>query len=361
MNIGILTFHKAHNYGALLQAIALRQVLLAFGHIVSFIDYWPASHDIEYRLFNKILFKHISFLGKINYLRKLLILYDRKKRRIKVFTEFINSYIIPFCCVGMGTFDAIVYGSDQIWRKQYEGRKDFDKTFFGINEFKTSRNVSYAASMGILDCNEKDKLFISTSLQNFHRVGVREKDLKELLVSLGLKGIKQCLDPTLLLSKEQWIDLLKLELKNNEPYVLFYDLMQGSFDLNSVKRFADKKGLRLIVLKASVNNDNYGVETIEDAGPKEFVSLIANAEYVFTSSFHGLAFSIIFGKQFYAAYKTNISRAKTLLELLDLENRFIEKIDIFPDKESIIDYSVVYDRLAELKKDSKNYLRSALD
>lgn len=361
MNIGILTFHKAHNYGALLQSIALRQAIIRLGHNVSYIDYWPEFHDSEYKFFNKFLFRRFSLLRKINYLRKLAIGGTKIKKRIHVFKEFIDEYIDPFCTniSTQSEFDAIVYGSDQIWRKQCDGRYEFDKTFFGLHEFKTIRNVSYAASMGIIDCNEEDKLFITTSLKKFNKIGVREKDLKELLESYGLQGIKQCLDPTLLISKEQWIDLLKIPFDNRKSYVLFYDLIQGSFDINFVKQFAEEKGLQLIVLKASVNNYNYGVRTIDDASPKEFISLIANAEYVFTSSFHGLAFSIIFEKQFYAAYKNNGSRALTLLEALGLENRLFGNNGNISVKENI-DYNIVRKKLTELKKDSIDFLSAAL-
>lgn len=361
MNFGILTFHRAHNYGAMLQAIALREILAETGNKVYFIDYWPKAHKEEYKIFNKRIFSQLSFLRKLNYIRKFIRDYKAKKKRITIFERFFNHYILPFTVNGENMdFDAIFYGSDQIWRKRPERGDNFDKTYFAINDFVSKRHISYAASMGIIYDTHEDIDFLRKSLQRFSHIGVREQDLKNFIEKTGIVDVRLNIDPTFLLPKEKWCELLRVNLHKEKKYILFYDLMYGSFDIDAVKEFADAKGLELIVLKARIDRNNYGVKTISYAGPKEFVELIANAEYVFTSSFHGLAFSIIFQRQFFASYRQNSDRAATILAALGLSDRLVPSgIDEIPQLQKI-NYSEVQPTLESLILDSEQYIKEAI-
>ncbi len=360
MKIGISTYHRAHNYGALLQAVALRNKLTSLGHEVSFIDYWPDYHKADYALFNKYLFKNISFLGKLNYIRKVTFSATTIQKRRNIFLNFIDKYIAPFSetITPKLSYDAIVYGSDQIWGKLKCNGNRFDPFYFGVHNIPTKQHISYAASMGVLRDAPIDKKFLKETLTKFSDLGVRESDLKGLLEDCSLDNVHLTLDPTLLLDKKEWTNLLDIRKKEQEPYILFYDLMENSFDLNAIKEFSQKKGLKLKVLKGKVNSTQYGVETIDEAGPIEFINLIANAEFVFASSFHGLAFSIIFEKPFFVSYKNNSSRAQSLLSSLKLQERLLPPLTKEIPEIEMKDYKDTNELIKEIREKSLRYISS---
>lgn len=362
MTFGILTFHRAHNYGAMLQAIALRTKLAENGDSVFFIDYWPEWHQQEYNIFNKQVYQSLSPLRKLNYIRKYFRDRTAKKQRIEVFEHFYKRFINPYTVDGENIeFDAIFYGSDQIWRKGSDKTEWYDDVMFGHHHYRTKSHIAYAASMGVIHEDIKDLNYFKASLQRFDAIGVRETDLKLTLEKAGITDMVLTIDPTFLLKKEKWNDILEIKIDRREKYILFYDLMYGSFDLNAIKRFAAERNLPLKVLKSRIDKNNYGVETISCADPREFVKLIANAEYVFTSSFHGLAFSLIFGRQFYASYRYNSGRASTILSSLSLSTRLLPTLSkSIPDLPAI-DYNTIDKRMDDLRKDSLQFLKYAID
>lgn len=180
MKIGILTYHRSHNYGALLQAIALRHVLTGLGHDAYFIDYWPEYHADMYKLFSSIEFHSYSLFGKIKYIVKTAILSRNKIKRIKSFNRFIDRFITPHSLPTTESFDIIIYGSDQIWRKQPRIGYHFNPVYFGDNQFEAKKHITYAASMGnIKDLSPADEETIQKWLRHFSFISVRETDLQK--------------------------------------------------------------------------------------------------------------------------------------------------------------------------------------
>ena len=119
MKIGILTYHRSHNYGALLQAIALRKVLSDMGNEVFFIDYWPNYHRHMYALFSvKWLINRPGRKSKLLYIKDCLLHCSVRKQRKQNFDLFISHFILPYISSCDDSYDVIVHGSDQIWRKQ---------------------------------------------------------------------------------------------------------------------------------------------------------------------------------------------------------------------------------------------------
>lgn len=356
MKIGILTYHRSHNYGALLQAIALRKVLEDMGHQATFIDYWPAYHRHMYALFSfSAMMEKRRIRPKWRYLKECLTKYCIRKERRQSFDDFISRYIAPYLSPMDGEYDVIVHGSDQIWRKQPE-MHTYNPVYFGKNEFRARRKISYAASMGVLPEEQCDMIILKDYLQNLDKISVRESDLKRLVESLGYP-CEQHLDPTLLLTGEEWTRLM--DIRPTEPqkrYVLFYNLMPDSFDINGIEAFAEARGLELRTLhsKAAKRNSERDITT---ADPKDFLSLIYHADFVFTSSFHGLAFSLLFGKQFYAAFKKNSGRAESLLEQLGIPSRLLPSMGIIPMDDILVDYTAVSDRMKKLRSSSIQYLQ----
>ena len=358
MRIGILTYHRSNNYGALLQGVALRYVLQEMGHDAYFIDYWPNYHYEMYALFPpKLIIRNVLGLHA-RYLWRLVRDCSRRWKRIKHFRKFISENVRPYMAKysKKEEFDVIIYGSDQIWRKQGGLGGKFNPVYFGENILTTKNHVSYAASMGIIDLSDEDKSFLKSSLSRFSKISVRESSLNDAIVSLGLKS-EVVLDPTLLLDSHQWDKLLSTDERPiNEKYVLFYQIMGKSFDEDKIKAFAAERGLRYVKLAGGVSKKQAGV--LDNESPETFVSLVKHADFVFTSSFHGLAFSIIYNKQFFASYSANAGRAESLLNSLCLSNRLLEPMSALPSNVERINYEDANTRMASLRKSSIDFLKA---
>ena len=354
MKIGIVTYHRTNNYGACLQAVATRFVLEQMGHEVYYVDYWPKYHESKYSLFSFYKLRTGSWKSKLKYIRKSLKYPSQRKKRIQNFESFLKEYIYPYCRSVDEDFDVVLYGSDQIWRKQRE-IKAYNPFYFGKNALKAKRHVAYAASMGLLPSKKEDAEVIKELVSHLDAISVREKDLKLFLEDMGIHNIHHSLDPTLLLDKNIWDKEIPTQEYTGDKYILVYIMGTNGFDLHQIKLFAQRKNLKVIFLKGYATTKE--TETnIVSAGPIEFLRLIKNAEYVFTSSFHGLAFSIIYEKQVFASFVKNEGRARSLLSVLGIEERLLPTMSTIPLGISNIDYSIVLKKLIIAREKSIDYL-----
>lgn len=353
MKIGIVTYHRTLNYGAVMQALATRFVLQEMGHEVYYVDYWPDYHKNSYALFPLAELSKLSWRKKINFLLSFLKYFISRKRRIDNFDKFFQNHIYPYCRPITDYFDVVIYGSDQIWRK-LRALGTYNPFYFGDNKINTQHHISYAASMGILPDNDEDKAKIKELVSHIEKISVREEGLQQLLKSLGFVDVYLTLDPTLLLSSEKWDKYLPTEPYQGKKYVLVY-MLTDTFDLNGIKKFAHTKGLDVIVLRGYASTKETKTN-ITSAGPYDFIRLIKNAEYVFSASFHGLVFSIIYGKQFFTSFKNNTGRARSLLEQLGITGRLLPVKSDIPQDIPQIDYIEVQKRLDILQKQSLSFL-----
>lgn len=338
MKIGILTYHRSHNYGALLQGIALREVLVRMGHQATFIDYWPAYHRHRYALFSfHWMMSRKSLKEMLGYLLRCVIYYKIRKVRIKSFDSFISEYVEPYTSSMDELYDVVVHGSDQIWRKQQE-MNSYNPIYFGKHDISAKLKISYAASMGILPKNKSDKNVLKELLTHLDVISVRESGLKGLLEELGYTNVKHDIDPTLLLPENFWVSRFGLK-KSSERYALYY-MIGNSFDVTELKRYSKSKGLKLRIIKSRAEGKTSD-SNIVTAGPLQFLQLIYGAEMVFTSSFHGLAFSLIFKKPFFASFIRNSGRAESLLSLTGINDRLLLPKSSIPRNVNKIDFSQV--------------------
>ena len=353
--IGIVTYHKSFNYGALLQSIASRYILNELGYDAYYVDYWPRYHERIYSLFEKEKILTWNLYKSIKYLLYRFKMYGQLKKRYVHIKQFISVYIEPYCKPASDNFDCIIYGSDQIWRKQPMTGM-YNPVYFGCNNFHTKRNVSYAASMGILPDNDEDKEYIRDLLSHLDKISVRENDLLSLVHTLGYKG-EVNIDPTLLLKKEQWEQLIPRTENTRGKYVLHINWIHNSFLETEIQKIAKSRGCKVIEMYQYVNR-NESDTFINSANPAEFVNLIRNADFVFTSSFHGLVFSIIANRPFYASFRINAGRGRSILETLGLSKYLLKpnsSIDVVYD---LPDYNDVNLKLIEYRKRSIDYLKS---
>ena len=325
MKIGILTFHCAHNYGAVLQAYGLQEYLRSQGHETYIIDYRPGYLTRNYKAFN-IRFWMASTPREIVYkLRYEPFLWKHRILRGKAFDRFIRNRfdLHPYVRhTNFSDFDAIFLGSDQIWNKTITGQR-YDEGFFGGNA--TCRVIAYAASMGCGTLSDKDRERLRQYLAPMTAIGVREESLKELLQPLSAKPVYTTIDPTLLAGTEMF-EKIASPPASDRKYVLVYDLSPYKREVLEIARnVAEKIGARIVELDAYPLTGFSMRYKDQTASPEQYLGYFRHAAFVVTTSFHGTAFSLLFNRPFYTIKQDNPAdlRALSLLEKVGLTDRFI--------------------------------------
>lgn len=366
MKIGILTYHRAENYGALLQAYALLTYVRGLGNDVQFVDYWPNYHVNFFKIISWHRFRNTSLKGKIEYLLgATLWLFPKLKRRKKL-QRFIYERLEvtgkPHYNERTKTtehFDVVVYGSDQIWRKQNMGGVGFDDWYFGAANVQADRKIVYAGSMGTVKTTTSDDEYVSRMMQNFQVISVREADLQSYLHKLQIPSTL-VIDPVFLLSKEQWNQVAAPRNDKEGKYILFYNLLNKAESVRFAEKLSKESGLPIKEINKKMSFHHIGKRYISTASVPDFLRLVRDADYVVSNSFHGVAFSLIFQKQFFAVgMSEKANRVKSLLSIACISNRYIT--DIYSlDYNTLIDYQEVTSSLKTVVDNSKKYLTSSL-
>lgn len=348
MNIATLTFHRACNYGGALQCFALIKALKQLGYNAEVADY--RSPAIEYA-YKRIRTNNIkSFLSSI--------LYYRDNKKIKQnFRTFQEKYI-PTSSTIFKTgedlsekYDLVFIGSDQIWSKRIN--RGFDPIFWG--NFR-GKKATYAASMGTdHDFTKKEYSEIRRFLKNFNFLSTREDSLKNEISLLTNKLIQTVIDPTLLLSREDYNEIAIKPKEDN--YVLYYQMEYHPQSKDFVANMAKQLGCKVITLMGP-NEEYEGIKhihkTVSQVNVQEFVGYILNAKCVVASSFHGTALPIAMRKDFYFLANYEADRSENLLRHIGALDRMKKSTDII--KYSDVDYSIIEPQLDRFIQDSKDYI-----
>ncbi len=322
MKIGIVT-KIGKNYGAVLQAYALKKKLCDMGHEAHIIKYTPEFSRKSYALC-----KYSWSLGGTLANLKFMLHFKEYKKSTERFYEFRNDFY-DFLG-GYNTDDEIeanppkcdiyITGSDQVWNPPLA----FDRSFYCMfaDRYPDSKRAAYAASIGLAKIPEQYSPEFKERVQRFDYISVREKKAVSILNEMGIEA-KIAPDPTLLHSKEDWHPVaVKPEIE--EPYILCYFVSYPSGIEKVVEQFKRKYGLKVVNLMTAEASAGIGDIKIRDAGPREFLGLFEHASYVITSSFHGTVFSLINKKPFVVTlYKNTSSRVTELLENFELSDRII--------------------------------------
>lgn len=336
MKVGILTFHDAHNYGAVLQAYALKKYIKQLGYDVNVINYhhktipdgFPRENNEErWEKFNKFI-KELT----------------NGEQTVYTSEEDLEKLDIDFW----------ICGSDQIWNTEIT--RGFNKGFF--LDFETNgKKISYAVSMGIPNLPKEQEEDFKNSINKLDYISVREETLKQYAEKFTDKKVTKTLDPTLLLENKDYDDLI-LENKYGD-YVLIYALGPDERLTKIAKKIAEEKNAKIVELNDK-EKENYFCEQVSNAGPMEFLTLIKNAKAIITNSFHGTIFSIIFEKEFYTITRLNRnSRMENILDIVGMRDRLLDKIEELENvKEQ--DYNKALKNLEEEKKKSQEFLKIAL-
>lgn len=358
--LGIITFNRALNYGAVLQAYAMKRVCEKLGYETTIIDY-NAGNDIGPRPF-------YAFAHAINKKRafpkfmKALLSYPFDRRRWRAFRCFRDDYLNESQqCVNKDQirelgFDVYVTGSDQIWNYNITGGR-FDPVYFGdISE--EAITVVYGASAHDIPFPLGKELDFEKNLRSTGAIiGIREHKLAEYAEILTGKNYPVVLDPTLLAGRTILEDI-ESSRKQRNPYILLYQIDSNpvsDITIRSLEKRFKCKVLSMTVPKILSMHGKRGYQ-----GPEEFLALLDHAEFLVTNSFHGVALSLLWHKQFYV-YDNNgvMTRIDDLLQSLELKDRKVTLVSDI-DLENTIDYKIVDEKLEILRTRSLKFLSMAL-
>ena len=336
MKVGILTFHDAHNYGAVLQAYALKKYIKELGYDVKIINYHHNTIPD-------------GFPREANEAR-----WEKFKKFIKELTDFEEKVCTTEEDLEKLNIDYWICGSDQIWNTDIT--RGFNKGFF--LDFETNgKKISYAVSMGIPELPKEFEKQFKKSLNQIDQISVREESLKQYAEKYTTKKVTKTLDPTLLLEAEDYNELILDNLYGE--YILIYTLGPDERLIPIAEKIANQKGAKIIELNDK-KQENYFCEQISDAGPHEFLTLIKNAKAIITNSFHGTIFSILFEKEFYTLTRLNRnSRMENILDIVGMKDRLIDKIEDIANVQEQ-NYEIAFKNLKLEKEKSQEFLKSAL-
>lgn len=367
MKINILTFHNAHNYGAVLQSFALRTYLRKKGFEVHVLNYknemissrYVAKLPYQYDLTDIVHVRHIPQMIK-SVLDTHAAQIDWKRQWVK-FEKFIEEIIleenVDILCrddLMQQKTDVFVAGSDQIWNSWLTN--GLDSVYF--LDFKTdARKIFYGASNGQDKIPEEQVGYYQRVLSDTYAVSTREKALADNIKDVLGKEVYHVVDPTLLLDKYDYEELIDKDTIE-EKFVFAYFIIEDDKMMEIAQYIARVLHLRLIELHYYKRRDLKKHEQRADLGPREFLYYMNHAEFIVTNSFHGTVFSIIFEKRFYSVYNSD-TRKNELLAQLGLDSRHI----VQPSEVNLnaeINYSEVQMKMKELRKKSEEYLKMAL-
>ena len=365
MAILILTQNLHNNYGGLLQAYALQQILKGMGHdvvtdrlgVVRKLPLWNRALRFLYHAVQFCILKNYRYYPY----RYLFVSFDKEskaKRSISINTDrFVNTHIDTIDLLtrsnesvidAVRQFDAIVVGSDQVWRATMS---DIPTYFLSFTKAINVKRIAYAASFGTDDLNEYSKMdmkIASESIKLFDAVSVREKSGVHLCRDYFKMDAVHVLDPTMLLSKDDYLKLIEEEDKPCSENILLTYVLDRTQEKNDI---IQRVGEALHLTSCENGAVKYFSNVVESnvseciyPSVSRWVAGFRDAQFVVTDSFHGTVFSIIFNKPFVAILnsKRGSSRFISLLSVLGLENRLISTTnDLLEEHLKPIDYTEV--------------------
>ena len=348
------------NFGSVLQAYALKtklQCCVGSGE-VEIIDYVN-------KLINRNDYNLISFCNMKRLLNAFLLLPFKIVKRLK-FSRFMSKYLFVPRSIKYyrktikyidGKYDLYIVGSDQVWNFTITGG---DTTYLLDFVSDECKKISYASSFGFEDVFASNRQVYLQYLRSFREISLREEIGYGVLVDEAMKPHIH-IDPTFLLDRTEWLKFVK---KSNEEYILFYNILRPNKLYNYAKKLSEQENTRILEIDAGITSFVRfpGSKKVFAASVEDILSSIANAKYIFTTSFHGAAFSVIFNKKFFTELNCighYNYRVDNLLKTLGLEDRTIENFNGDFDRE--VNWVSIEKRIKAEQVKSLEYLRGVTD
>jgi hypothetical protein len=370
--IGIITYHHYYNYGTMLQALALQEKVEQLGYQAELIDFKQDNSLSRYEMLKLRIKRMPVYIKERKKYRVLADSREKIKEKNELFEQFYKTYLhvgkkkyttTQQLMENPPVYDGYVVGSDQTWNPFVANSPEAFFLPFVENKLKKG---SYGPSLAVKSLPDEKEKEYRKKLSSFSFLSCREQDGAQLLSCITQKEVKCVLDPTLLLSAEEWEKYCEYEIPK-EPYILVYFLGEKSEHRRAVEKIQKLTNWKIISLPAAYlemeNNDYKKVW----GGPKEFLSLIRRAALICTDSFHGTMFSINFQRNFFSFCKSNDSeessensRLYSALNIFGLSNRIIHNMDNLTAEDISIDYKNVIPILEEQRRYSIEYLENML-
>lgn len=368
--VGIITIHKINNYGSVFQAYALHKACANLGFKAEIIDY---NFPNAFHHSNKYIETSDSQPNEPNWI-KLLYALDLKKQH-KGIRDFISKYEhlsdkqfnSPLELeTDVPQYDVYVTGSDQLWNPRH---CNGDPAFMLHFAPEDSLKISYAASIGANTIPEELQPLYKELLSRYAHIAVRENSGVEVIKKVVNKEATVVLDPTLLLNRVQWNQIAVPKRQFKKKYILCYFLNYTFNAFPYVDQLAEymqeQTGYEIVRVarpphRLGIPHTHYRV----GASPEEFLALVRDAEMVLTTSFHGTAFAVNYGKPVFTVVQdrnASDSRQVSLMHNLGLDDQILSVKDSMPDKSRFLyDVRSEQDRLEILRQQSMDYLKKAL-
>lgn len=363
MDIKVITRHAPSNYGSLLQSIATQTVLERLGHTCEIIDY---IRDDELGLRGTMTALRGKREWNNNPLKKivyLLLRYPEEKLAEMKFASMRKRFLkLTQRCsshedLKLLDTDVFMTGSDQVWGPTMNGH--YDDAYF-LSFVEDRKKTAYAASFGRTDFTSSILIEYKKLLSSYSAIAVRENTAVDLLHSIGIRCAGQVLDPTLLLTGEEWKKYIRKEVTGK--YVLVYQIHNDPALSDYAIRFAQQVRLPLYRISPTFHQFRRGGKFIYLPDLSDFLSYIKNCTYFITDSFHGTAFALNFNRQFIEILPNNKtgSRNQSILQLTGLQDRIVTDFGDFRITERLIDYNQVNGILAKERYKSIDILKTVL-
>ena len=368
MRTGLITFHFAHHYGAQLQAYATMRAIRELGHDCQIIDF-----RLPHTTGTNHLFKKPDSVRALASNVHTALHYGPMKKRHDRFEAFVAEQMALSAKRYTSNeelrrdppaYDVYVAGSDQIWNPYIYVNKQFEPAFM-LDFVQAGRKIAYAPSLGVSSLPQPYDGQLRDYLTSFSALSARESRGRELLESISGKEVQLVLDPTLLLTGEQWGELAAAPAQT-QPYILCYFISDPGEVGERAQELHERTGWPIVQL-AGIRRALPGAKKVVfDAGPREFLGLFQNAACVCTNSFHGSVFSLQFDRPFFTAMSPKAkaepaySRIYSLLSRLGCADRIVG----MPDTAALdraMDYAAIHQKLAEARTESAEYLRRAIE
>lgn len=345
MKIGLITFHETTNFGSFLQTYSLYTAINNLGYDCEVVDYkcesirkreLPKTKPESYSLKNIVLY----FILERKLQRKFASFQNTVHKCMKLSKPYYKYNIAE----ADKEYDAFVVGSDMLWNLSIT---DHDMVYF--LDFVKDKRKKYAFSTSIGNrWNDKEIVAVCPFLQDFRRISLREKDSVNWMSGFLEKKIESVCDPTMLLDKNIWEQLIENKIKNKDNYILiyFYDPQM----MKDAKKYAARHKYKILFI--NYGKPVKGVKNIHPYHISDFLSLIKHAKSVFTASYHGMLFSIYFEVPFYCYMRENGNNVRfySVFNRLNLWQCYRKSGDAF--KETVIDYGKVAEAVKEWRAES---------
>lgn len=359
MKIGIMTFPNSTSYGAVLQMYGLYRGVEQLGAEAEIINYHNSFMKAE---------RHTAAVQRSGALRLWArhVMHARQFRGFRKFEKTMKLYpckpiVDPAALRALDQrYDGVICGSDQVWNPNIT---DSDLSFFLDFCGDNTKRIAYAPSFGIREFSEDFRGRIKGDLNKFHSLCAREQEGKLLLEQLTGRQVPLVLDPTFLLTEQDWTALEQKHPAAQGEYILYYTVFSSESLLRFCLELAEKENKKIVFIGGNpikqLCNKNKRIRYACDVTPGQWLYLMHRASCVVTNSFHGTAFSIHYKKNFFLELSSNTnSRLEQIIRTTGLENRVVGPD--CADGSAPVDYSQVQELLAPAKAVSVEYLKGAI-